>query len=327
MSRPRQRLFDLEIDEVSAVDRPANQHGLISFAKAADDTSEEGGMSTLYAENGAPVSEDDLEHGATYRDDEGNEYVFVADGYEEGDDENDGEPAGDEPESEVGKAGPGQLERGLKSALGGWKEPGLNRAGRAANWVGKNPKKAGAAAAGAAGVAGGGAYMLGEANKSFGDTVLEQLSKAVTESDRDQIIAKAMNEVEVYKAQADAMGEALEQERDIRITEAFIAKAADYNLPIAPARLGPILKSIAEVLDDEDLEVLDELLSSVGNALYEELGYSGGASNSGVLDEVYGLGAELVGKSAGNISLEQATTAMFETNPGAYEAYLAENGR
>jgi hypothetical protein len=341
MSRPMRRLFDLEFDEVSAVDRPANQHGLISIAKSlGEDTSEEGGMTTLYAENGAPVTEDELVHGQVYVADDDQEYVFLEDGQPLPEDIELVEDEGEQPEAEddVEKGWLSDLVgQGKRVAAGGraglaGRTVGESQSGavKAANAMGRHPKTTAAAGAGAAGVAGGGAYMLGRsepASKSLGDTVLEQLSKAVTDADRDQIVAKMADELGDARKQNDEIAKALEEERDIRITEAFIAKAAEYNLPISPARFGPILKSIATVLDDEDLEVLDELLSSVGTALYEELGFTGGASNSGVLDEVYGAASELVGKAAGSVSFEQATVAMFETNPGAYEAYLAENGR
>lgn len=159
--------------------------------------------------------------------------------------------------------------------------------------------------------------------KSLGTTVLEELSKAVTSEERDRIVAKMADEVEITKAENEELRQAFEEERDIRVTEAFVAKAAEYELPVEPAVFGPILKAIAEVLDDDQLDVLDAVLSSRGVAL-DELGYAGGATNSGVLDEVNGLAAELVTKAGGSVSTEQASTALFEHNPGAYEAYLSE---
>ena len=347
MSRPTRRLFDLEIDEVSAVDRPANQHGLITIAKAlGDGDPEEGAMTTIFTEAGEEITSlDQLELGAVVRDADGNELQYLPvndegqvldlDGqvldvdpesvYEIETAEEDPEPVSEL--AEVGKSKISGLRAGV-AALGGPKEVAVGQAKNAAGWVGKNPKKAAAATAGGLGVAGGGAYLVGETKKSLGTSVLEQLSKAVTDADRDAVIAKAMDEVEIAKAEAAQATEMLEIERDIRITDAYIAKAAEYNLPVEAGVLGPILKSVATVLTDEQLDVLDELLSSVGEVLYAERGISGGATNSGVLDEVYGMSAELVGKSAGAVSLEQATTAMFETNPGAYETYLAEqNGR
>jgi len=85
MGRQARRLFDLDIDEVSAVDRPANQHGLISISKSlgTDNTPEEGSMGTIYDAEGIEVFEDELEHGDVVFDDDGQELVYV---------EPDGEP-------------------------------------------------------------------------------------------------------------------------------------------------------------------------------------------------------------------------------------------
>lgn len=171
--------------------------------------------------------------------------------------------------------------------------------------------------------------MVGRKNveKSLGDSVLEQLSKAVTEADREQIIAKALDEVEIAKAEAIAAQEELAYLQDERVTEAFIAKAAEYNLPVSPEVFGPILKAAATVLDEEQLDILDHVLTAAGEAMYEEIGFTGGGANS-VFDQVTGFASEMVTKSAGDFTIEQASTAMFAANPEAYDAYIAEqNGR
>jgi hypothetical protein len=322
MSRVR-KLTDIEIDEVSVVDRPSNQHGLIAFSKAlgAGSTPEEGTMppdaDVIYDVDGDEVDPGLLEHGDVVYDGEGNEYVFV---------EEDAEQRQPEP---VGKA-----VNPLKAARAGFRNPNSvapgivgDKAMLAGQHVGRNKKAYGTAAAlTGAGALGGTAYGLSKSDtKSAGDTVLESLSKAVTDADRDEIIAKALNEVEVYKAQADQMAEALAQEQDIRLTEAYISKASEYNLPVSPSVLGPILKSIAEALTDEELDVLDALFEAIGDALYEEVGYVGDTDNTSVVDMVNGYADELVGKS--DMSHAEAAVAMYSAHPEAYEAYLAENGR
>jgi hypothetical protein len=318
MGRSARQLFDIEIDEVSIVDRPANQHGLISFAKSAHGMTEESGMTAIYNEAGYAVSEDQLEHGDVVYDEAGNEYVFME------------EPVGKNAATDaVREWGQRAVERaGHAEAFAPHGAKARRAAGRAAIFTANNPKKAALYGGGAlAGVGAGGSVAYGEAKKSLGDQVLEELSKAVTEADREEVIAKALDRVTELEDANWEITKALEAEQDARITEAFISKASEYNLPVDPVDLGLILKSAAEVLTDEQLEVLDELFNAVGDALYEEIGFQGGASNSGVLDEVNGYAAELVGKSAGSLSLEQAAVAMFEANPGAYDAYLNEMGR
>jgi len=134
-----------------------------------------------------------------------------------------------------------------------------------------------------------------------------------------------MNEVEIMKSENAELRGALEAEQDARIEEAFINKAAEYNLPVHPAVLGPILKAMAEVLDEEQLDIVDNLFNSVGDALYDEVGYVGDTDNDSVLNRVDALASELVGKS--DYTSAEAMTALFENNPAAYDAYLAENGR
>jgi hypothetical protein len=312
MGRKVNKLFDLEFDEVSSVDRPANQHGLIAFSKSASATSvsvQEGSMTEIYTETGLPVYEDDLEHGDVVFDEEGNEYVWVIQ---------------DEIDFSVDKASAlttGGVAENVGSAL----------ARRSGGRFNKKAKIAAGAVAGALGVGGAGAYMMNrkdkDVEKSLGDSVLEQLSKAVTEADRESVIAKALDEVEVAKAQAQAAMDELAYLQDQRVTEVFVSKAAAYNLPVAPEVFGPILKAAATVLTDEQLDVLDHVLTAAGDAIYEEIGMSGGASNS-ILDHINGYASEMVTKSAGDFSLEQASTAMFTANPDAYDAYIAEqNGR
>ena len=164
--------------------------------------------------------------------------------------------------------------------------------------------------------------MLGEAKKSAGTEVLEALSKAVTEDERNEIVAKMADDLAQTQAENAEIAQALEDEREIRVTKAFVEKAAEYDLPVDAEVFGPILKACAEVLDDEQLAVLDEVLAS--KTLYDEIGFGGGALPASSFDEVVGVAGEIVGKAAGGLTIEQATAAVYEANPGAYEAYLAE---
>jgi hypothetical protein len=339
MNRKANKLFDIEIDEVSVVDRPANQHGLIAFAKNDDGADNaEGAMPELFDEAGDSVPVDVLENGDVVYDAEGNEFVFV----EDEDTEDDTEESDDVEKGmfdEGLKAAKGLRIGSLRNAASAFKtsndrglKQGMNFAGRTQRALGaayKNSPGAVLATGGAAGALGVGGMALSgkkdEMSKSLGDSVLEELSKAVTERDREAIIAKAMDEVEIAKAQAAEAYEYASALEDARITDAFISKAAEYNLPVAPEVFGPILKSIAEALTEDELNLLDELFSAIGESLYDELGYAGDTSNSSVLDTVSGMASEFVGKS--DVSYEQAFTAMFESNPEAYDAYIAENGR
>jgi len=357
MSKPVKKLFDLEIDEVSVVDRAANQHSLIAFSKSVEsDTPLEGSMPDLavYEETGEEVDVETLEHGDVVYDEAGNEFVFLEDAVDDDDDVEKGvkEQLFYRGQDLVGR---GKQAAGQARAAGARARNSTQQAGRKARRkvtefytsetplpgdpmnakgnfpyaMGVNPRKlrAGRVAAtgvGGAALAGAGGYGAYEASKSLGESVLEELSKAVTERDREAIIAKAMDEVEIAKADAQAAWEYAQGEADIRITQEFISKAATYNLPVAPEVLGPILKAMAEVLDEDELEIIDELFNAVGDALYNEVGYVGESSNSSVIDAVSAYANDLVGKS--DLTQEQAMVAMLEANPSAYDAYINEKG-
>jgi hypothetical protein len=326
MNRNIKKLFDIEIDEVSVVDRPANQHGLIAFAKNDTGLNEEESMADeaveVYDADGVAVDTDVLENGDVVFDNEGNEYVFVEDDEDDEDFEDDAEDEDDDVEKMMSPF----ARTAFKAKFAAQNQMGMLKQSKAGEWAKKNPGKA---LAGAGAGIGAGGYMAGSVGKqdemSLGDSILEELSKAVTEYDREAIIAKAMDEVEIAKAQAVEALEYAAAIEDARVTDAFISKAAEYNLPVSAEVFGPILKSIAETLTEEELDLLDELFSSIGDSLYNEIGYVGESSNNSVLDTVNGLASEFVGKS--DATYEQAFTAMFEANPSAYDAYLAENGR
>lgn len=334
MSR-RTMLSDLEIDEVSTVDRPANQHGLITFSKrygnVEKSTPTEEDLMPLgtaeeievFDDEGAPVDPDALEHGALVYDAEGNEYMYA----EEEDPE--------EGESEVGKgwlnetaargyrmgrsAGQGRVASAARGADDA-KTEGVKRLKRSYAGNKRAYQLGGATAAGVG--AGGVAYST--TKKSLGNSVLEELSKAVTEDDRSEIIAKAMDQVEIAKAQAADALSALEGERDLRLEREFISKADEYNLPVDPADFGPVLKRLVERMDEDDLEILDAVFKSSGDLLYQEYGNVGGGSNSSIIDSVDALAGEMVAKAGGNFSTAEAQVALFEANPEAYDAYIQE---
>lgn len=239
----------MEIDEVSIVDRPANQHASILISKADEEGS---AVSDEYS--GEYVDIDDLDVGEIVVDDDGNEYEVVVE---------------DDHSREM--------------------------------------------------------EMVGKADayeRPVGDVLLEALSKADSEDERQEVLAKAISEVEIAKAAAAEAQAAAEYERDLRVTDEFISKAATYNMPVDPHVFGPILKSMAETLDDEQLAVLDQVFNSVGETLYDEVGVVGDNSNSSVLDQVNAYADELVTKA--DIGGAQAVSDIFEANPEAYDQYLQE---
>lgn len=396
------RLFDLDIDEISLVDRSANQYATVAFSKRHEQEDE---PMTVFDAEGVEVFDDELELGDVVYAEDGTELVFTEladDGTSAGMDQEYYEDASAEGYADsdqyelVGKgrhsalglvthgpresnrlAGMGRAaDRGVSASRHNIKEGGLTVAARgqkrrnigekqlmnaaeygdgstrggafrqqagmyggrarsaaggaqerAGQYAYLNPGRTAAIGAGSVGAAGAGGYAHHKLRKSYEDSVYSELSKALNDSDRDQVIAKALGQVQVAEMRA-ARAEAIAKSMADTAAEAEYAElAAEYGLPADPARLGPVLKRLAEALPDEDLAELDRVFKAFGaqEELLNQVGLdSGGYSDSPVMDEVSAFAHQVVGKSDG-LSLEQATVAVFENNPAAYDEYVRES--
>lgn len=165
------------------------------------------------------------------------------------------------------------------------------------------------------------------ASKSMGAQLLTELSKAYTDGDRDKVIsssfAKAVQAVEAADARADQayeIAKALEERQEIG---EYVELAKSYELPVNPDDLGPILYVIAKSgLSADQLDLVDRVFSAAGEAIYAETGFAG-RGESPTMETIGSYAAELVGKA--DVSPEQATVAVLNANPAAYEDYLTEN--
>lgn len=310
MPRPTRNLTDMEIDEISTVDKTANQYSRFVIAKRAPEEEE---MPQFYNQEGQPLTdEDELEFGDIVYDDDGQAYEFVEDAESE-----------DEPElQEVGKAGAfgafgHNAKLGFNAAQGTKGSTKAFKVGQAGKWATQNKKKVGAGV-GAAGVAGGGGYAL---HKSFSQEIQEELSKAFSDDDRDEIIAKALGRVEELEEAQQEATQIAKSERDLRLTREYVSKAAEYNLPIAPEELGPVLYRMAETMSYDDCKVIAKCLETAGEILFEETGYQGGGDNTDIYSQVSAHAHEAFGKSE-DFNEPQAVNKVFDMNPEAYDEYL-----
>lgn len=316
MGRMVKRLSGLEIDEVSLVDRPANQHGRVVISK----NFQEEDMPTLFDADNNPVDEDELQVGDFVYDEAGNEFQVR-------DDVDPTTELEEELEYEdelVGKASlipSGPLKQGASRAgltASSWAQ-------RGAEFARKN--KRGLQVGGGAGLAVGGAggYGAGRVGKSAGQRFLDEISKAVTDEDRDELISKVFDGYEEISKRNEILEDALVQIIDEREYEQYAQVAKSYGLG-AEDELGGLLQRAAHSMDPQDVQLIDRLLTSAGEvskALYVEQGI-GGYGDSSVLDQVYAIAGEGVAKSDFGMSTEQAVTAIFDNNPGAYDEYLAD---
>jgi hypothetical protein len=263
MPRPIRNLTDMEIDEISTVDKAANQYSRFVIAKRAPEEDE---MPELYNEEGQLLNEDALEDGDIVYDGEGNAYQFSLEDEEE---------MQDEPEL----AGVG------KSAFFEEQAP---------------PAQTG----------------------SFTASVLEELSKAFSDEDRDKVIAKALGRVEELEKAQQKSEQIAKSERDLRLTREYISKADEYNLPVDAAELGPVLYRMAETMSYDDCAVIAKCLESAGNILFEELGYQGGGDNADIYSQVEAHAVEQFGK-AEDFNKVESINKVFDSNPDAYDEYIA----
>lgn len=251
-SRRVKELTNIEIDEISLVDVPANQHAKVAIAKRA---SEEDIVPEIYNENGELLDADLLEPGDTVFDAEGNAFEVVledvGDEYVEYADEFEGELVG----------------------------------------------------------------------KSFADEVREELSKAFTGIERDEVIAKALGQVDYLAARLEQAETIAKSERDLRLLGEYVEVAKNYNVPVEPNQLGPVLMRMAETMSYEDCSVIHKALSSAGAALYDEVGFIGGGDNLDVMSQVSAFLDADIAKSAESISKADAVERFFATNPEAYDQY------
>jgi hypothetical protein len=352
MGRTIKRLSGLEIDEVSLVDRPANQHGLVAIAK----NYQEDNMG-VYDAAGEEVFEEELQHGDCVYDDAGNEFVFVEEDADEYSDDlvNKGpmwnavkEPflreasrAGAHLDTLKGK-GRGAISRGRdqvnQGRLGRSGQQDLNRQFAAEGE--KNVKRGGSAAnrfgrrtAGITGrklaYGGGGlavAGTAGYASKSLGDEVMESLSKALTDTDRSEVIANAMDYMDDVAKRNENLEEIVAQILHDRENEGFVELAKSYELPANYEDIAGVMQRASESLPQGDLALLDRMfsaMSDVNKSSYEELGYSGGYESDS-LSQIYAAAGEVVSKSGADMTQEQAVTALFSANSDAYDEYESE---
>jgi hypothetical protein len=267
----RNNLTDMEIDEISTVDKTANQLSRFVIAKRAPEEDE---MPQIYNQQGQPLKEDDLEFGDIVFDDDGQAYEYVEDAGEEIPEE--------ERQEEMAAVG--------KSAFF---EPGQPSQG------------------------------------TFAASVMEELSKAFSDDDRDKVIAKALGRVEELEKAQNEAARIAKSERDLRLTREYVSKAAEYNLPVAPDELGPVLYRMAETMSYDDCAVIAKCLETAGNILYEEVGYQGGGDNSDIYSQVEAHALDTFGK-AEDFNQVDAINKVFDANPDAYDEYLAAqrmNGR
>lgn len=160
--------------------------------------------------------------------------------------------------------------------------------------------------------------------KSFDlDAFRSELSKSITDIERDEVISKAFGRVAELEEQLAAATEIAKAEQNIRLTREYVEVAKGYNIPTDPNTLGPVLMRMAETMSDADCAVIHKALSGAGNALFQEVGFIGGGDNVDVMSQVDAAIDAAISKSGKSVDRSMAVAEFFEQNPDAYDEYLA----
>lgn len=291
-----------KVDEVSSVDLPANQHGLFVLTKRAapEETQVE-----YFDADGQQVDIQTLPEGSWVQDE--NQNPFQVHWSEEDDDQL--QQAADEY---------GDYEQGGDDELyDGARERELQEVGKSA-FLNKLAKR--------------------------GDDVFANISKALSSAIADDSartqIAKAFSDQQVQLSKAEQRAEEAwkiaKAAQDREETRVYIAKASEYDVPVAPEVLGPVLMRMSKALSYEDCAVVATLLENTGD-IFKQYGIDGGGDTDDVFDQVEKYMAENAsdvleelgkrGYPAGTgpergastrLSKEAATVAFFDMNPREY---------
>jgi len=274
----RHNLRDMVYDEVSLVDRGANQYAHAVISKSYEETPVE---DEIYDAYGDSVDLSDLEDGTVLVDDEGNEFTLT-DGEvvpvakaekEESEEEEDEKP---QPKENPFKRKPKKDEK---------KEDGVSKS-------------------------------VEEISKAF--------QEATSDLERDEIIAKAFGHMSELEEIAKAAAQAAYEEREARVLNEYVDIAKSYNVGVEAGTLGAAFKEMAEVMSEENFNVIAKALQvgseAVEKGLFAETGTHGQGSNSDVLNNIDAyLGNTEIEKSFGGNMME-----VFDRNPELYDEYLSE---
>jgi hypothetical protein len=141
-------------------------------------------------------------------------------------------------------------------------------------------------------------------------------------------VKKQLIELEDFKKRAEASDKIAKAERDARLNQEYIAKAASYTgLPVDAADFGLVLKSFAES-DPEGFAKLDGILKASSEAvqkgdLFKEVGRGGGAGETNVTKQIEAAAGE-IRKSDSGLTKEQAFAKALKDNPTLYKEYQKE---
>lgn len=170
-------------------------------------------------------------------------------------------------------------------------------------------------------------------NKPFGKaydddmSILEELAKSVADEDSREAISKAMEAIEKADQRAAAAEEIAKAERDHRLNQEYIAKARSYTgLPMDAKEFGPVLKRMHESdMSEEDIDVLEKALAAGSNTLSKMFNEIGNFSAPVMNGDIESI-AKSIRETDSGLTKEQAVAKALEENPDLYSDYINNGG-
>jgi len=138
--------------------------------------------------------------------------------------------------------------------------------------------------------------------------------------------------VEIVKAaeeRAQAAETIAKAERDFRLEREFIAKAAEFDrLPVDAAEFGPVLKAAAEVLTEEQFEAITSVLAAANESvaqgnLFTEVGKATSFANDSSMGRIEKAAARL--REGSEMTHAESIAKAVEADPSLYTEYLRGN--
>lgn len=340
MSKKVNKLSDLEIDEVSLVDRGANQHASVEIFK------------NLEGEEMGDVEEVDENHDVeesffsklvnkvlgtdltTSPDDSGT--------MSEIDKMNPGQqmPYDQQPQGQPAPGPQNAMPQGpqaFPADPGMAEQPGEMEAGpqlpeEVIDYIQELEEQL----AQALGQAGEGDQVQQEDNQMVGkqyedeDEVafLSELAKSLQDEDQRESIAKAEKLVKMANERAEAAETIAKAERDHRLTQEYISKARSFsNLPVNAQEFGPVLKRLHETMEEDDVALIEKALSTANESVSNYFGEIGKRGDNAELNDRLESVAKSMADNDSSITIEQARSRALEQDPSLYDEFLQDQGR
>lgn len=331
MGKKVNKLSDLDIDEVSLVDRGANQHASVEFYKNADGGSEEGEevSGSYFSKLVSKVLDLDFTTSSSNSDTMSQvnkatpgmnmPYGQQPEGFPEPGPSNEMGPEQGMDPNQMGmgeeiEAGP-ELPEEVLDYIQELEEQLAELTGEQVEGDQPMPQEEEA--------------MFGK-NYTDEDEVafLSELAKSLHDEDQRESIAKAEQLVRKANERAEAAETIAKAERDHRQTQEFIAKARSFtNLPVSAQEFGPVLKRLHETMDEADVAVIEKALSTANESVSNYFGEIGKRGDNALLSDRLESVAKSMTDNDSSLTIEQARSRALEQDPSLYDEFLQDQGR